>query len=186
MKNYLPRSWINPKLAPGPSRIHGEGVFATAPIRCGEKLMEFGGLPLSSEDIATELYRERSVWKVGDDLFLALPHSDTTPSLDENLNHSCDANGWLDDEVTLCARRDIRTGEEITLDHGTWDFEEDGYLWDRDRCSCGAAQCRKLLGKDDWQLAAVQERYKGHFHPFVQQLIDAMQITQISLRKDNR
>lgn len=172
MKTYLPRSWISPKLVAGKSAIHGDGVFAAVPIGRGEKLMEFGGLAISGEEAASDLYRVRTVWKVGDDTFLALPESDTEPSLDENLNHSCDANSWLDGEVTLSAKRDIRAGEEITLDHGTWDYEEDGYLWDRDHCSCGAGPCRKNLTVNDWQLADVQERYKGHFHPFVQQLIE--------------
>ena len=173
MKNYLPRSWINPKLVPGKSKIHGVGVLAGAPIARGEKLMEFGGLPIRGKDVETELYRERSVWIVDDDLFLALLKSDPLPSLDENLNHSCDANSWLDDTVTLAARRNIEAGEEITLDQGTWNFDEDEYVWDQEHCSCGSAHCRKTLTKSDWKLPELQERYAGHFHPFVQRLIEA-------------
>jgi uncharacterized protein len=173
MKDYLPRSWISAKLAPGKSQIHGVGVIATAPIVRGEKLMEFGGLAICGADVATELYRERSVWMVGDDAFLALPKSDPAPSLDENLNHSCDANSWLEGAVTLCAMRDIAAGEEITLDQGTWNFEDEGYVWDQPECSCGAAQCRKTLTNDDWTLPALQARYKGHFHPAIQKKIDA-------------
>jgi uncharacterized protein len=173
MKNYLLRSWINPKLVPGKSKIHGVGVLAAAPIARGEKLMEFGGLPIRGKDVKTELYRERSVWVVGDDLFLALLKCDPLPSLDENLNHSCDANSWLNDAVTLAARRDIQAGEEITLDQGTWNFDEDEYVWDQERCSCGSAQCRKNLTKTDWKLPEVQERYARHFHPFVLRLIEA-------------
>jgi hypothetical protein len=171
MKSHLPRSWISPKLVPGPSTIHGVGVIAAAPIAQGERLMEFGGSAISAADVATELYRERSVWMVGDGAYLALLKSDPVPSLDENLNHSCDANSWLDDAVTLSARRAITVGEEITLDQGTWNFDEDEYIWDQDRCSCGAARCRKTLTKSDWQLPELQERYAGHFHPFVQQMI---------------
>jgi hypothetical protein len=173
MKNHLPRSWINPKLGPGKSKIHGVGVLAAVPIARGERLMEFGGRAITGEDVASELYRERSIWKVGEDMYLALPESDPQPSLDENLNHSCDANSWLDDDVTLCAKRDIPVGEEITLDQGTWNFEADEYVWDQDRCSCGSAHCRKNLTKTDWQLRDVQQRYAGHFHPFVQRLIEA-------------
>ena len=172
MKKYLLRSWINSKLVAGKSEIHGVGVFAAAPIKQGEKLMEFGGLAISGEDVASELYRERSIWKVGDDTYLALPESDPQPSLDENLNHSCDANSWLIDDVSLSAKRDIRAGEEITLDQGTWNFEADEYVWDQDRCSCGSAHCRKNLTKADWKLPDVQDRYQGHFHSFIRVMIE--------------
>jgi SET domain-containing protein len=173
MRKYLIRSWINPKLAAGPSEIHGEGVIATAPIAAGEKLMEFGGEAITEKDIATELYREQSIWRVGDDLFLALRDSDPEPSLDENLNHSCDANAWLTDDVTLVARRAIAPGEEITLDQGTWNFDDEAYVWDQPHCTCGMTHCRKILTNDDWRIAAVRERYRGHFHPHVQRMIDA-------------
>lgn len=145
MKAYLARSWVHPALAGGESRIHGEGVFATAPIARGEKLMEFGGEKISGAQAASGDYRECSVWTIADDLYLALPESDPEPSLDENLNHSCDANAWLADEVMLVARRDI---------------------------GCGSAGCRKRLTERDWTHPDVQERYRGHFHPLVQKLID--------------
>ena len=174
MKSYLPRSWISPKLVPGRSKIHGVGVIASAPIAKDEKLMEFGGLPITTADIDTDLYRTRSLWMVGDDACLGLLESDPEPSLDENLNHSCDANSWLDGEVTLSAKRDIAAGEEITLDQGTWNFDEDEYVWDQDACSCGAPRCRTHLTHNDWRRDDVQERYRGHFHPLVQRMIDAL------------
>jgi uncharacterized protein len=172
VKSYLPRSWINPKLIGGRSRIHGAGVIATAPIAAGERLMEFGGAPITAADIETELYRARSIWRIGDDLFLALLESDPVPSLDENLNHACDANSWLEGDVTLVARRDIAAGEEITLDQGTWNFDDEEYVWDQPHCSCGADGCRKILTNDDWMRADVQARYRGHFHPHVQRMMD--------------
>ena len=174
MRNYLARSWVNPKLAGGVSKIHGEGVFTTAPIARAEKLMEFGGEKISGADATNGGYRECSVWLVADDTYLALPESDRDPSLDENLNHSCDANTWLSDEVTLVARRDIAAGEEITLDQGTWNFDEAEYTWDEMDCGCGARDCRKTLTEKDWMLPAIQERYAGHFHPIVQKMIDML------------
>jgi hypothetical protein len=172
MRTYLPRSWISPKLAPGRSNIHGNGVIAAEPIAKSEKLMEFGGEIISPADFETDVYRMRSIWQVGKGIYLALREDDPVPSLDENLNHSCDANSWLDGEVDLIARRDIAAGEEITLDQGTWNHDEDEYVWDQDHCTCGAGDCRKTLTHNDWQIARVQDRYRGHFHPFVQEMID--------------
>ncbi len=174
MRTCRPRSWISPKLVGGPSRIHGAGVIAVEPIARGEKLMEFGGQQISREEAGSDRWRARSVWLAGNDLYLALPKSDPEPSIDENLNHSCDANSWLDDEVTLSARRDIAAGEEITLDQGTWNFDDDEYVWDQPHCTCGAEHCRKTLTNDDWRRDDVQQRYRGHFHPHLQRMIEEM------------
>jgi hypothetical protein len=171
-RTYLARSWVSPKLEGGMSCIHGEGVFATAAIVRGEKLMEFGGENIAAERAVSDDYRACSVWLTADGMYLALPVSDTEPSLDENLNHSCDANAWLIDEVTLVARHDIAAGEEITLDQGTWNFDDTEYTWDDAECGCGAHDCRKRLTETDWMLPTVQARYAGHFHPVVQAMID--------------
>jgi SET domain-containing protein len=165
-RHYLARSAINPKLVLGASAIHGRGVLATAPIAKGETVMEFGGAAISRAEAFSGHYRVRSVWPVGVDRFIALPESDPGISLDEYLNHSCDANCWLADEVTLVAQRDIEAGEEITLDQGTWNFDDD-YVDDGEPCSCGAANCRRVLSNRDWQRADLQTRYSGHFHPLL-------------------
>jgi hypothetical protein len=173
MRSYLTRTWVSPKLVHGDSKIHYDGVLVTAPIKAGETLMEFGGHLVSRADAEDqERYRVRSVWAITPDLFLALPATDEEPSLDENLNHSCDANAWLADEVTLVARRDIEPGEEITMDQGTWNYDVAEYTVEFEDCTCGAPNCRVRLTENDWQLPEVQTAYKGHFHPIVQAMID--------------
>ena len=165
-RRYLLRSWVNSKLSRGPSKIQGRGVFATDGFREGETVMVFGGETISRAEMESGDYRIRSIWPVAPDTFIALPNSDPDVSLDEYLNHACDANTWLSDEVTLTARRDIAPGEEITLDQGTWNIE-DAYIEDREACSCGAKNCRGMLTEEDWKRSDVQERYAGHFHPLV-------------------
>ena len=171
IKEYLRRTWVSQKLVSAVSRIHGDGVFAKEKITHGEKLMEFGGDLISKEQSVSGNYRSRSIWIVSPGRYLALPTTDTGESLDELLNHSCDANTWLSDEVTLIAKRDIEAGEEITLDQGTWNFEDSSYTDDKIPCSCGAKDCRKVLTENDWKIPSVQEKYKGHFHPVIQDLI---------------
>ena len=173
MRQYLARTWVSPKLVHGESKIHYDGVFTTVPVKQGEKLMEFGGQPVSKAEADNGPYRVRSVWIVAEDRYLALPETDTSPSLDENLNHSCDANAWLADEVTLVARRDIEAGEEITMDQGTWNFDETEYTVDAEDCTCGSSICRVRLTENDWQLPSVQAQYRDHFHPHLQAMIDS-------------
>jgi hypothetical protein len=69
-----------------------------------------------------------------------------------------------------CGAESFR-GEELTLDQGTWNFEDAGYTDNEDPCSCGAKDCRHNLTENDWKLPNVQERYKGHFHPMIQKMI---------------
>lgn len=154
----------------GPSKIQGRGVFAREKILADETVMIFGGERISRPQMESGDYRIRSIWPVEHDTFIALPNSDPQVTLDEYLNHACDANTWLTDEVTLTAKRDIRPGEEITLDQGTWNIDGP-YIEDREPCSCGAKNCRGMLTDEDWKRADVQHRYAGHFHPLVQALM---------------
>jgi hypothetical protein len=132
--------------------------------------MDFGGELVTADMLAD--CREPTVWAVAGGLYLALRNTDTEDSLDEYLNHSCDANTWLAGETTLVARRDIAAGEEITLDQGTWNFDEAEYADHGSTCTCKTVSCRGVLTADDWRRADVQARYLGHFHPLVQAMID--------------
>ena len=166
------RTLVNSKLFLGPSRIQGDGVFARERIAKDEIVMEFGGELISRQEMESGDYRVRSIWPVEQDTFVALPDSDPHISLDEYLNHSCDANTWLTDAFTLTARRDIEPGEEITLDQATWNVE-DVYIETGEPCACAAMTCRRTLTEEDWQRTDVQQQYAGHFHPMIQALMKA-------------
>jgi SET domain-containing protein len=58
------------------------------------------------------------------------------------VNHSCDPNLYIrifKQHVEFYARRDIRSGEELTCDYG--ETQHEGTL----PCRCGAANCREFL-----------------------------------------
>jgi hypothetical protein len=38
VKSYLPQTWFDARLAVGPSRVHGHGIYATSPIAQAESL----------------------------------------------------------------------------------------------------------------------------------------------------
>ncbi len=82
--------------------------------------------------------------------------------VDEGLNyffnHSCDPNST--GEVT---RRDIATGEEVTMDYAT-ELNEDNELAP---CRCRTALCRARVTGSDWQRPELQERYGDEFLPFL-------------------
>lgn len=170
-KQYLPVTWSRDTLVVLPSKIHGTGVFTNTEINEGETVMEFGGMLISRDEAYSGKYRSKSVWPVLNNLYLASPIG-SIPALDEGLNHSCDANCWLLDEVTLISKRKIEVGEEITLDQGTWNFEDASYTDDSAQCNCGSTDCTGSLTKHDWLIPRVQYKYSKHFHPVVQDLID--------------
>jgi GNAT superfamily N-acetyltransferase len=90
------------------------------------------------------------------------------------INHSCDPNVWIADEVMQIARRDINAGEELTMDYAMIEADEDNVKpWD---CRCRSSLCRGRVTGLDWRLPSLQERYAGHFSPFINRRIEAQRI----------
>lgn len=73
------------------------------------------------------------------------------------------------DEVTVVARRAIAAGEELTIDYAL----QSGLLVDvlGETCRCSSPVCRGVITGNDWQLKELQERYQGHFSPFLNERI---------------
>jgi len=171
-QSYLPRTWADERVSVRPSPIDGNGLFATSAIPEGTVLMIWGGVVVERKNIDYSLYRTETVVPISETHYLALPRSDTSEALDVYLNHSCDPTAWLADEVTLVARRPIKAGEEITTEFATWyDYEPGGSYSENWSCKCGSHLCRKALSEQDWRREDLQERFAGHFSPFLEKRI---------------
>jgi hypothetical protein len=85
-------------------------------------------------------------------------------------NHSCDPNLWHDGAFEVVARRDIATGEELTVDYAT----SAGAAGLAMRCKCGTGSCRGEVTSDDWRIPLLQERYAGHWVPALAARIRAL------------
>jgi uncharacterized protein len=57
------------------------------------------------------------------------------------INHSCNPNGGIQGKTRFRAMRDIRKGEEITMDYSTTECSP---LWEM-KCLCGEKNCRKTI-----------------------------------------
>lgn len=136
------------------SKIHGNGVFATAPIKKGETVVRYTGRLLTHE-VADDVYG-------GEDnghTFLFILND--TYVIDGNvrggiakwINHGCAPNCEafvIEDEggdpkkdrVEIEALRHIAPGEELTYDYG---ITTDERITDAERalwaCRCGAPNC---------------------------------------------
>lgn len=96
--------------------------------------------------------------------------TDQIETMDLYTNHSCDPTIWWEDEGTMSARRDIDEGEELTFDYGSSETIETAIR----TCGCGSKDCRKLITPEDWKRKDLQEKYKGHFMPYLQKKIDSL------------
>jgi SET domain-containing protein len=96
-------------------------------------------------------------------------NEDIELQIDYFINHCCDPNGWLVNDSDVAARRDIKAGEQITIDYATFIIHE--FDSSRiDECLCGSANCRGSFKNTDWW--RLRNVYKGHFISWIQQKID--------------
>lgn len=169
-RRYLPTSWYDARVQIHHSTIAGGGMFAAEPIRAGEVVAIVGGAPMTTAEFAA--YRASvtrwNAHQIDEDAHL-VDLIQSPERVEGSLNHSCDSNLWMGDEVTITARRDIAAGEELTLDYALTTVDP---TWRLDQpCRCGAADCRRVVTGDDWRLPEVQARYADHFTPFINERI---------------
>src|SRR5712691_10821370 len=165
-KTYRATSWYDARVEIRPSIIQGGGMFAREPIQAGEIVAIIGGSLMSEEEFHayTATVSRFNATQIGEYLHL-VDLVQTPETVVGSLNHSCDSNLWMQDEVTITARRAITAGEELTLDYALTTVEPG---WQLDQpCQCGTAVCRHIITGNDWQLPDVQQRYQGHFAPFI-------------------
>lgn len=156
----MPELWLDPRLEVRRSRLHGHGTYALERVIAGEVVTIWGHRILTADEV-DEAPPGEMVTPRGDGTFVWLPPYDREAP-DHFLNHSCDPNTWLTDEVTLVARRLIGPGEELTADYGTFELKLD--FVGQFACRCGPG-CRGRYTGRDWQLPELQTRYDGHWHP---------------------
>ncbi len=151
-------------------------MFAVASIKKGEVAIIWGlpqtyGNKEDAEAAAKGRAKGKSIYvgQIDDDLF-TVEERGADPT--HFMNHSCDPNVWMKDEVTLIARRDIKPNEELTLDYALIEADEDHVAsWE---CVCGSPLCRKRVTGKDWRIPELQERYHNHFTPLINRRIAAV------------
>jgi len=166
MTVFMLPSWLNPKIEIRESPTTGKGMYATEMIQAGEKVLVFGGLYADSEGAAEAQRQGKGVMQWDADVWSVESESDDPVYL---INHSCDPTAWMTDAYTMVARRTIQAGEAVTADYALWEADE-SYVsqW---VCQCGSPNCRTRVTGQDWRSQALQEAYRGHFSPLLNQRI---------------
>ena len=161
-------TYRSPKTEVRPSPIQGQGLFARVPIAACEIVAVKGGHVLTGSEWASlEPALGAAEIQIADDLFIAPVREDHRPGSMLYTNHSCDPNLAIQGQIVLVAMRDIRPGDELTIDWATTD-DGDYEL----ECRCGSPRCRGLVTGKDWTRPELQARYQGWFCWFLQRKID--------------
>jgi uncharacterized protein len=147
-----PKYATSPRIEARNSAIHGRGVYALAPIRKGERILEYLGERISHAE-ADRRYQ----LKADDDghtfLFIASNRTVIDAGVSGNdarfINHSCNPNCETVIEgsrVYIDAIRNIRPGEELGYDYQlTWESTDDPAELALYACRCGAKKCRGTM-----------------------------------------
>lgn len=147
----------------------GRAVFARDVIEPGELVAIWSGRIVTAEEL-DELAPEirRHTVQVEEGLYLASLTPDEPPDF---INHSCEPNAGLDGQIAIVALHRIAPGEEVTIDYAMCD----GSAYDEFDCECGSSACRGRVSGEDWRNPTLWERYAGHFSPYLQRRIEALQ-----------
>ncbi len=144
-----------------PSPIHSVGVYTSARIRKGARVIEYVGPSLTPEEAdrlydgapRTYLYGLEDGKTIIDGI-----------GLGAYLNHSCDPNCEVDEikgRVWILALRDIAPGEELLWDYNLYDDEDPA------PCHCGSPKCRGTMYSREWmaKLRRREARRKKKLEP---------------------
>jgi len=140
------------------SRLHGLGVFADRAFRKGELLLE-----IDDSDPVLDRAQLTPEQEIYIDVFIAVDGQERTTwmkSPEKYINHSCDPTSYVLTDMTsgvrrTLARKDVRTGEEITWDYALNIWEE----WVAPvPCKCGTENCRKIIRGNFFTLPSADQR----------------------------
>lgn len=106
-----------------------KGLFTVADVASGEVLLTYDG-PLLDHPTRLSIQIDDTI------------HVEGTDDSNAFLNHSCVPNAYVDwGSLCLRAMRDISSGEQITCNYNTTDYELHSVF----QCTCGSERCKGLI-----------------------------------------
>lgn len=127
----------------------GRGVFARQRVPQAEAILRFHGPVITAQEVVAKGEHSFNALQVGPGIYLDLEEPGVC------LNHSCEPNAGIVDDIVLVALRDIAADEEITFDYSTSMSENLETM----RCHCGSTVCRGIVGDFHDLAPALKDRY---------------------------
>ena len=163
----IPFSWTHPH-ATRKETPYGAGLFAKESIPKGTRLIAFGGYMIPIDIFVTlPKHIQEHPFQVADDLVFGQIAVHELNDADF-LNHSCEPNAGFSGQAFVVAMRDIKPGEELTIDYAM--CTSSPVLRDIE-CLCASTSCRKVTRHDDWMRKDLQKKYRGFFQPYLEEKI---------------
>jgi uncharacterized protein len=79
------------------------------------------------------------------------------------INHSCSPNSGLRDSIKIVAMKNIRIGEEVTLDYSTSENENGWYLI----CNCKKKNCRRIVRSYGFLSEELKLKYRDYISDYL-------------------
>lgn len=131
-------------------------MYAREDISKGEVVYIKGGHDRGELFSSSEI---NSYLPISDDFFVGAVSSEEETYVKLYNNHSCDPNCGMHGEITFITIKDIRAGEELTVDYS---FE----------CHCGSPISRNTVTDFDWKIKELQNKYYPYFAQYLKDKID--------------
>jgi SET domain-containing protein len=169
--NYF---WTSSKIKDQKTTKYEIGTFAKNDIKKGETLIIQGGyvIPLKEEENLPDEFNDNGI-QITPDLVLSICEKDKIGGINY-VNHSCNANAGFHGQIFIVAMRDIKKGEEITIDYVMTLHRSKNASPYKMKCLCGLKDCRGYITDNDWKIPSLQKKYKGYFQYYLQEKIDAL------------
>lgn len=160
---WIAASYRSAKTKVRTSKTHGRGLFATKPIRKGEIVSVRGGHILTRQ-MVKKCRKPIGYWgyPIADGLVLGPLTEAETESVMMFLNHSCEPNVGIQGQIIFVAMRNIRVGEELTIDYAMFGADKKPM-----QCKCQASACRGVITDKDWRRKDLQRKYRGYFSSYL-------------------
>tara|TARA_B100000315_G_C14392500_1_gene502683 strand:- start:213 stop:722 length:510 start_codon:yes stop_codon:yes gene_type:complete len=137
----------------------GKGLFSKKDIKRGEKILKFSGPIVNGKEAL-----RRDLKKYGRELGNALQVGKNRYIYLQDpgriVNHSCNPNAGIKDDVFLVAIKNITKGKQIIWDYAT-SMDEDypgNHAWTM-KCKCRSKFCRKIVKDFKYLPKRLQQKY---------------------------
>ena len=102
-----------------PSKIHGKGIFTTKDINEDSKIMIIKGEVISGDECERREEEEDNVYIFWNgESYIDTAMTDKIKYINHNCDFNCDVLEKDQESLWLVAYRDIKAGEELTIDYG--------------------------------------------------------------------
>lgn len=135
------------------SKIEGKGMFVLEPVKKGHFVSFLKGKIKVKENKNLKDALGNSYW-VGIDKNTWI---DPAPPY-RFINHSCNPSASIRGKITMIALRDLKPGEEVTLDYSLIEADPRWHL--EYRCKCGEPNCRGIIRSIQ---SLPKDRFKAYF-----------------------